>query len=116
MLEMEQVKPELAAPEMAAFKADPLPRTIPRQVSARPVHAPLRVVWREIRFRLLPLAAFLIAGVCAVLLWREWIIVEQSALPASSIAQDPGIIEPKAAIAGHEPATVAPLESAAARD
>jgi hypothetical protein len=116
MLELEQVKPEPIASEMPVFKADPLPRPAPSKVMTRPVRAPLRVIWREVRFRLLPVAAFILAGIYAVLLWRQWILVETSLPPASSFAQEPTMIQRGTAVADKESAVVEPLESAGARN
>jgi hypothetical protein len=74
-------------------------------------------MWREFRIRILPVAAFILAGLFAVVLWRQWVLVEESLAPAgASFAQEPGIIETGAAIAGQGPPSVAPLESAAARN
>src|SRR5215210_2679149 len=98
MLELEQFKPESAAPEMPALKVDPSPLSTSRPIPTKPVPAPLRLVWREIRVRLLPVAAFVLAGICAVILWREWILVDAPVPPNSTFAQEPATIETGAAI------------------
>src|SRR5258705_7235390 len=102
MLELEQVNPEPLASEMPAFKADTSLRRVAHPVMTQPVRAPLRVVWREVRFRLLPVAAFILAGIYAVLLWRQWILVETSLPRTSSFAQDPGMIQHGTAVADKE--------------
>jgi hypothetical protein len=115
MLEVEQLKREPLASELPALKADVQPLSIPQPVRRKPVRAPFRIMWREVRFRILPVAAFILAGICAMLLWRQWVLVESS-VGAPTFAQEPAMIQNGPAIAGKEPSPILPLESAAARN
>jgi len=42
--------------------------------STRPIRAPLRAYWRELRFRFVPTLMFLAVCLGAGLMWRQWII------------------------------------------
>ncbi len=42
--------------------------------STRPIRAPLRAYWRELRFRFVPTLMFLAVCVGAGLVWRQWIL------------------------------------------
>jgi hypothetical protein len=116
MVEVEQVKPEPATSEVPDIKVIPRLQTPPRPLSSRPVRAPLRIVWREVRFRFLPMAAFILAGLFSIFLWRQWVLVESSPVPASTFAQEPGLLQNGPAIADRESVSIAPLQSASAHN
>jgi len=42
--------------------------------STRPIRAPLRAYWRELRFRFVPTLVFLAVCTGAGLVWRQWIV------------------------------------------
>jgi len=42
--------------------------------STRPIRAPLRAYWRELRFRFVPTLMFVAVCIGAGLVWRQWII------------------------------------------
>lgn len=87
MLEAEQVKPEAVAPEMSA-KLIHLPQPTPRT----PVRAPFRVIWRELRIRVLPWVAFLLALVGAALMWKQWVLPQAATANTPMFAEEPAVL------------------------
>ena len=92
MLEAQPFKPEPLAAESPVVVAEPLP--FPGVMrSRRAIRAPFRIVWREFRFRFLPLLAFILAGVFAVIVWRQWVTMDQVQPPTDSFAGQPNVMK-----------------------
>ncbi|MDB6031329.1 MAG: hypothetical protein JWM16_1667 [Verrucomicrobiales bacterium] len=100
MLEAEQFKPETVISEVAAAK----PRIIelPKVASQAPIRPPLRIMWREFRFRILPVLTFILLILGAIVVWRQWITPLDAKPNASVFAGDSKVIpfNPSETVAG----------------
>jgi hypothetical protein len=100
MLEAEQFKTEPVITEVAAAK----PRIIelPRVGSRAPVRPPLRIMWREFRYRILPIVTFILLIIGAIVMWRQWVTPQEANPIASVLAGDSKVIpfKPSETVAG----------------
>jgi hypothetical protein len=90
MLEAEQVKPEPMGPEMNVGKPTLIP--LSRPTPKRAVRAPFRVIWREFRIQVLPKLAFLLAVLGAVVLWRQWVVLQTTVNTPPTFAAQPAML------------------------
>jgi hypothetical protein len=100
MLEAEQIKTEPVVTEVTT--AQPRIIELPRVGSRAPVRPPLRIMWREFRYRLMPVLAVILAIIGAIVMWRQW-VTPQDANPVSSVfAGDSKVIpfKPSETVAG----------------
>ena len=90
MLEAEQVKLEPIVSEVSGEtpKLIPLPRPTPKSR----VRAPLPVIWREVRVRLLPLMIFISAVLGVAILWRQWVVPQGSTSAAPAYVGEPAVL------------------------
>ena len=116
MLEAEQVRPAALAPQQPDSKVDPAPEPRPTRISSSPIRAPFKIVWRELRVRLLPVAGFILAGLFAILLWRQWVLVEASSEADPGFAQKRSLQQPAAGLADKATGLLPPLDTAATRN
>jgi len=115
MLDAEQVRPGAIATQKPDYKVDTTPEVVSVRRPKGPVRAPFKVLWRELRFRYLPLAGFILAGLFAILLWRQWVLVETSSASDPAFAQKPVIRQTGAVLLDKSTALIPPLDTAATR-